>query len=177
MKTSLIIVAVLIVLGGGVYFVVQTPTAIAPEEVIEGTSGNREETNAPTTPEETVTNPAPSGDRISVYDGISVASNVRELNLSGKNLSGSLKAEVRFLSDLEVLNLSSNDFTGLPAEVGQLSKLRILNLSDNPFTGLPQELGNLKNLEVLDLRGTNYSEFDLKIISERLPSNTQVLTD
>ena len=97
--------------------------------------------------------------------------------MSGNGLTGSLKAEVRFLTELRELNLSNNKFTGLPAEVGQLTKLQTLNLSNNPFTGLPSELGNLKNLKVLDLRGTNYAPQDLKSIQANLPESTQVLVD
>jgi len=117
------------------------------------------------------------GKSIAVYDGISVPDNTTVLDLSGRRLSGSLKAEIRHLTNLRELNISDNDFTSLPAEVGQLSKLETLNLSNNPFTGLPQELGNLSNLKVLDVRGTQYSQFDMDIIKAKLPASTQVLTD
>lgn len=118
-----------------------------------------------------------SGKSITIYDGVSVPENTTVLNLSGRGLSGSLKAEVRFLSNLKELNLSNNNFTGLPAEVGRLSKLEVLNLSNNPFTGLPSELGNLKGLKLLDLRGTQYAKQDLDVIKLRLPSSVQILVD
>jgi Leucine-rich repeat (LRR) protein len=118
-----------------------------------------------------------SGSSVTVYDGISVSSNTKILDLSSRGLAGSLKAEVRQLTELRELNMSNNKLTGIPAEVGQLSKLEVLNLSNNPFTGLPQEIGNLKNLKVLDLRGTQYAKQDLEIIQKNLPSSTQVLTD
>lgn len=114
---------------------------------------------------------------IEIYDGIRVASDVTELDLSGRNLSGSLKAEIRFLTALRVLNLSDNNFTGLPAEVGQLSQLEVLDLSNNPLTGLPYEIGNLRNLQFLDLRGTQYAESDLQVISAALPATTQILVE
>ena len=117
------------------------------------------------------------GASVAVYDGISVSENITVLNLSGRGLSGSLKTEVRMLTKLRELDLSNNNFTGLPAEIGQLSKLEVLNLSNNPFTGLPNELGNLKNLKVLDLRGTNYAEQDLAMIRQSLPTTTQILTN
>lgn len=117
------------------------------------------------------------GPKVTIYDGIAVPAASQTLDLSGRNLSGSLKAEIRLLTNLEVLNLSQNQFTGLPAEVGQLSKLRVLNLSNNPFTGLPHELGNLSNLELLDLRGTNYAKADLDIIKGKLPKATQIIID
>lgn len=118
-----------------------------------------------------------SGSMVPIYDGISVPSDVRTVDLSHRSLSGSLKAEIRQVKELEVLDISNNNFTGLPAEVGQLSKLRVLNLSYNPFTGLPHELGNLSELQVLDLRGTQYSEHDLDVIKTSLPESTQILTD
>ena len=115
--------------------------------------------------------------KVFVYDGVEVSKSAKSLNLSGKNLTGSLKAEVRQLSDLEQLDLSDNNFTGLPAEIGQLEKLEILILKNNNFTGLPHELGNLKKLELLDLSGNNISEFDLEIIRERLSEKTVIKTD
>lgn len=114
---------------------------------------------------------------VEVYKGISVSQNIKTVDLSGKNLDGSLMAEVRNLTQLQELNLSRNNFTGLPAEVGQLSELRVLNLSNNDFTGLPQELGNLQKLEELNLAGNNVSEFDLNIIRERLPDTTVIVTE
>ena len=117
------------------------------------------------------------GSRIEIYDGVSVAASAKEVDLSGRGLIGSLKAEIREVNQLEILDISSNNFTGLPAEVGQLSQLRVLNLSNNPLTGLPYELGNLSNLEILDLRGTNYAAADLEVIKTSLPAGTQILVD
>lgn len=102
---------------------------------------------------------------------------IEVLDLSGNELSGSLQAEVRFLSELKQLDLSDNNFTGVPAEVGQLSKLEILDLSNNELTGLPHELGNLKKLKLLDLRGNNPSQFDLDIITKNLPASTEIRLD
>lgn len=97
-----------------------------------------------------------------------------ELNLSGNNLTGALPAEVRKLRNLEVLNLSGNQFTGVPAEIGQLEKLLILDLSNNKLTGLPYELGNLTGLQTLDVSGNDYSEADLEKIRSTLP-NTRII--
>ncbi len=121
--------------------------------------------------------PANVSGGVVIYDGISVSANSVSVDVSGRGLTGSLKAEVRQLSNLKELNLSDNNFTGLPAEVGQLSKLEVLNLSNNPFTGLPYELGNLKNLKVLDLRGTNYAKQDLEMIKKELPTTVQILVN
>jgi hypothetical protein len=118
-----------------------------------------------------------SSKKIKVHDGIEVSEGVTSLDLSGRGLEGSLKAEIRHLTRLQELNLSNNNFTGLPAEVGQLSQLEVLNLSNNPLTGLPYELGNLQNLQTLDLRGTQYSEYDLNIINQQLPVNVLIHVD
>ena len=102
---------------------------------------------------------------------------IQKLDLSNNNLDGSLQAEVRHLQNLKVLDLSNNQFTGVPAEIGQLKNLEMLNLSNNQLTGLPYELGNLANLKVLDLRGNNYATADLEMIKKNLPSTIKVLTD
>jgi Leucine-rich repeat (LRR) protein len=119
----------------------------------------------------------PASATFEVYQGISIAKNSRVLDLSGRGLSGSLKAEVRQLTELEKLNISDNNFTGLPAEVGQLTKLKELDLSNNPLTGLPYELGNLSNLQLLDLSGTQYAKQDLAVIQEKLPASVKVITE
>lgn len=118
-----------------------------------------------------------TGPKIEIYNGISVAKNTRSLDLSGRGLSGSLKAEIRQLTELEVLDISNNNFTGLPAEIGQLSNLKVLNVANNPLTGLPYEIGNLSKLEQFDLLGTNYAEADLAIIESRLPADTVIFTE
>lgn len=166
------LVSLLIVLGLGAWLA--TKPAVAPSATDEADSDTSygDAINAAKDAAGTM-----SGGTVEIYDGISVAQNSREVNLSGRGLRGSLKAEMRRLSRLEVLDLSDNNLTDLPAEVGQLSQLRVLNLADNPLTGLPYELGNLQNLETLDLRGTNYATADLEIIKASLPANTQILVD
>jgi len=114
--------------------------------------------------------------QIEIYQGIAFSPDTILVNLSGRGLTGSLKAEIRKLSDLKVLNISNNEFTGLPAEIGQLSKLQTLNISNNPLTGLPREIGQLQNLELLDLSGTQYAAQDLAAIQAQLPSTTVVIT-
>ena len=102
---------------------------------------------------------------------------IQELNVANNFLDGSLQAEVRNLQNLKVLNLSNNNFTGVPAEIGQLQNLEVLDLSNNNLTGLPYELGNLSNLKALNLKGNNYSTADLNIIKQKLSSAVVIETD
>jgi Leucine-rich repeat (LRR) protein len=99
---------------------------------------------------------------------------LKQLDISYNNLTGALPAEIRHLTNLQVLNMSHNKMTGIPAEVGQLSQLTELDLSYNQFTGLPYELGNLKNLKRLILTGNDYAQADLDVILKNLP-NVQVI--
>ncbi|HET7673547.1 MAG TPA: leucine-rich repeat domain-containing protein [Candidatus Saccharimonadales bacterium] len=104
-------------------------------------------------------------------------SSVTTLDVSGNNLTGALPAEIRMLTNLEVLDASDNKMTGIPAEIGQLSKLRVANFANNDISGLPLEIGNLKNLQTLDLRGNpNVSKYDISKIQPKIP-NAEILTD
>lgn len=104
-------------------------------------------------------------------------SELGELYLSGNNLDGSLRAEVRHLQKLKILDLSNNKFTGVPAEIGSLSELEVLDLSGNQITGLPLELGNLSKLRLLDISDNPFSEADLAKIREKLSSTTVIKTE
>ncbi len=149
------------------------PDVLAPESTTEELT-----VDAAVVPEPVSTTTSPvvtGGKQITVYDGIALAEMSQVLDLSGRGLAGSLKAEIRLLPQLQVLDLSGNQFTGLPAEVGQLSELRILSLSNNDLTGLPHELGNLQKLTLLDVRGNAVSNGDMEIIEARLPATTEIL--
>lgn len=114
---------------------------------------------------------------VTIYDGISVPLDAKILDLSSRNLEGSLNSGVQKLSGLTELDLDHNNLTAIPAEIGQLSNLEILDVSDNPITRLPSEIRNLKKIRVIDLRGTLYSKEDLDGIMGDLPECVQVLTD
>lgn len=172
---SIIVVFIIVVLGFFGYQQVRAPinvtefdTDIAPEVVDEDKSVAEEIIDS-------VVDKIPNiGGSTEIYEGISVLNNARVIDLSGKGLTGSLKAEIRHVSSVKVMNLSYNSFTSLPAEIGQLTRLETLNLSNNNLTGLPHELGNLQNLRLLDLSGNNISRSDLDIIRKRLPASTQI---
>lgn len=140
------------------------------EEELEQQLREGEETNEPALD-------LSSQNLTAVDGGVFSRTELTLLDLSNNNLSGSLQGEIRFLQNLRTLDLSDNNWTGVPAEIGQLEKLEVLDLSNNPITGLPHELGNLKNLQLLDLRSTNYSAQDLEVIKKTLPASTVIRTE
>ena len=172
---------VVIIAGGWFYFSeyqggTPTETGGAGDYVIEAevdTSSPSSDRLRPQVAEENVIDMSGEG-LTSVPVSMFSRSSVVSLDLSNNNLEGSLPAEVRQLANLETLDLSNNQFTGVPAEIGQLTQLRVLNLSNNPITGLPRELGNLSNLEILDLTETDFAEADLEIIEAALPSAVEI---
>lgn len=90
-------------------------------------------------------------------------------------LEGSLIAEVRQMSKLKTLDVSYNNMTGMPAEIGQLSNLETLNYSHNKITGLPNELANLKsNLKTFDLTGNPLTSNQIAKLKGELP-NTNII--
>ncbi len=101
--------------------------------------------------------------------------NLEELNISNNQLTGAIQAEIRQLQNLKVLKANNNQMTGVPAEIGQLKNLQILDLSNNQLTGLPYELGNLQNLKIFNISSNNYSELDLNIITEKLPTSVEII--
>ncbi len=161
---------------------------IVPEATIEerfesrGEPTPQEETEVSATREatkESVMEPAldiSSKNLTRVPDDVFKRSELVSLNVSENRLTGALQAEVRHLLNLRVLDLSDNQFTGVPAEVGQLALLEVLDLSNNELTGLPYELGNLQNLTTLDVRGNeNISKADLAVIKSNLPPTVTII--
>src|SRR4028118_1290273 len=55
------------------------------------------------------------------------------------------------LTNLKILNLSSNQITSIPEAIGQLSNLTRLDLWGNQMTSIPEAIGQLSNLTQLSL--------------------------
>ncbi|CBI38662.3 unnamed protein product, partial [Vitis vinifera] len=81
-------------------------------------------------------------------------SHVTSLDLSRRNLSGTIPPEIRYLSTLNHLNLSGNAFDGPfpPSDIIQLRYLEFLNLAGNALDGpIPPDYARLTALKSLDL--------------------------
>ncbi|KAL7613841.1 hypothetical protein Lser_V15G09155 [Lactuca serriola] len=90
-----------------------------------------------------------------------------ELDAASKQmLGGNINPSLLSLKQLNYLDLSCNDFGGIPIPgfIASMRSLRYLNLSMSQFDGqIPHNLGNLTMLRVLDLRfGLWQSNFPLK---------------
>ncbi|XP_047326206.1 putative leucine-rich repeat receptor-like serine/threonine-protein kinase At2g24130 [Impatiens glandulifera] len=81
---------------------------------------------------------------------------VVELDLSGRDLAGTISPAIGKLSSLTILDLSGNFLYGeIPPEIGSLSSLTQLSLSSNLLEGnVPIQLGNLDQLVYLSI-GSN----------------------
>ena len=96
------------------------------------------------------------------WHGVTAEENgrVTELILNANSLTGKLPPEIGYLTELRILDLSTNLELAahLPAELGYLTKLESLILSSTPITGvLPRELGNLTNLKRLHITNSRLS--------------------
>ncbi|KAM7270542.1 hypothetical protein ACFE04_029756 [Oxalis oulophora] len=80
-------------------------------------------------------------------------SRVVSIILLSKQLAGKISPFIGNFSNLQVLDLSDNSFSGnVPSQLGKCSQLVQIALPQNFLSGkIPPELGNLKNLELLDL--------------------------
>nr|AIA99455.1 putative somatic embryogenesis receptor kinase [Adiantum capillus-veneris]AIA99456.1 putative somatic embryogenesis receptor kinase [Adiantum capillus-veneris] len=81
------------------------------------------------------------------------SNSVIRVDLGNAQLSGSLVPDLGELSELQYLELYSNNITGeIPKELGKLSQLVSLDLYQNGFSGsIPDELGELSHLRFLRL--------------------------
>lgn len=172
MKTLLLFILALFIAAGG-YSLHDERTSPAEEKKEKVSKSTGQPELIPSTPTQTL-NRSYQG-LTKLPSTILSMTELRQLNLSHNRLTGALPAEIRHLRNLETLDISYNDMTGLPAELGQLSELRTLNASNNRLTGIPHELGNLQNLEVLDLSGNDISQQDLEVIRTKLPHTTEII--
>ncbi|RWR97663.1 MDIS1-interacting receptor like kinase 2-like protein [Cinnamomum micranthum f. kanehirae] len=85
--------------------------------------------------------------------------NLTSLKFAGNNITGRIPPHFGQLTQLGILDLSSNHLEGeIPSELGRLSLLYNLSLNDNLLSSLvPQAMGQLSNLELLDLSVNNFS--------------------
>lgn len=84
----------------------------------------------------------------------STSGRVTQLDVSQAQLSGKLSPALGALSDLQILSLYENSFTGsIPSAWGNLSQLQQLSVASNlQLTGsIPESFGNLVNLQQLDV--------------------------
>ena len=84
---------------------------------------------------------------------------VLALALPERGLRGLLPVELANLTELGVLNLSSNELlSSIPPEIGSMARLQELDLSGNSLSGTtPLELALLAKLTALDLSGNGLS--------------------
>ncbi|KAL8234832.1 hypothetical protein R6Q59_020932 [Mikania micrantha] len=83
---------------------------------------------------------------------------VAGIDLNHGNLEGILVKELSLLTDLSLLHLNSNRFTGTIPQLNYLSALTELDLSNNQFTGpFPVTTLQIPNLLYLDLRFNSFS--------------------
>ncbi|KAL2650854.1 hypothetical protein R1flu_018982 [Riccia fluitans] len=77
---------------------------------------------------------------------------VTGLDLSSRNLTGSIPEEIGALTDLQVLDLNNNLLTGsIPSAFTSLTQLTFINLTSNYLNGsFPPGISALKNLRQLD---------------------------
>ncbi len=92
--------------------------------------------------------------------------NLRDLDLSSNNLSGSIPEELGNLVNLQELDLSSNDLSGsVPDELGNLMSLTLLDVSFNALTGImPESLWELPNLQEIN---ASFNEGLVSCLTER----------
>ncbi|CAL9105922.1 unnamed protein product [Musa acuminata var. zebrina] len=102
-----------------------------------------------------------SDDPCDQWDGVNCTdSRVKELKLFSMNIEGRLSGDIQNLTELTLLDLSSNKNLGgpLPRSIGNLKQLQTLRLIGCSFSGsIPVEVGNLLNLKILSLNSNQFN--------------------
>lgn len=88
----------------------------------------------------------------------SKANKISEINLSGRNLTGSVPEEIGQLTALVNVSLENNNLIGPLPDLSGLTMLERLHLQNNSLNGsLPDWLFNLNNLKELFIQNNNFS--------------------
>ncbi|GLJ57875.1 hypothetical protein SUGI_1382850 [Cryptomeria japonica] len=83
---------------------------------------------------------------------------VSEINLSGRNLTGSLPTALAQMTELINISLANNNFSGHLPNFSNLAKLERINLQNNRLSGeVPDWLFQLHNLKELLIDNNNFS--------------------
>ncbi|PRP85757.1 hypothetical protein PROFUN_06351 [Planoprotostelium fungivorum] len=106
----------------------------------------------------------------SLLDSVKYLINLQYVNfrvtvVSGNSLSGSLPAQLSYLSQLRVIDLSGNKFTGVLPAVGGLRQLQIIRASNNQLYGdLPASFQYLKQCTDISVSGNRLVLSDFNIL-------------
>lgn len=87
---------------------------------------------------------------INIPNSIKYLVNLEKLELSGLSSIGSIEY-IGKLKNLKKLNLSNNNIKTLPESIGNLINLTSLDLSKNVNIVIPDMIGNLKNISTLSI--------------------------
>ncbi|KAH9302098.1 hypothetical protein KI387_013681, partial [Taxus chinensis] len=89
---------------------------------------------------------------------ISSSIRVSEINLSGRNLTGSIPPSLAQLTELTLMSLDNNHLTGALPNLSSLTKLERLYLHNNNLSGsVPDWISQLNNLRELVIENNNFS--------------------
>ncbi len=89
----------------------------------------------PLTTASATASPAPVG---LTFTSTASGQRLQKLELSNKNLVGTIPSDIEKWTELTTLDLSNNKLTGsIPSQIAKLTKLTTLNLSGNGFTTIP----------------------------------------
>ncbi|MBS0287873.1 MAG: leucine-rich repeat domain-containing protein [Proteobacteria bacterium] len=89
---------------------------------------------------------------------------LKSITLNGKdNFLSKLPIEIKFLQQLENLDLNHCALKMIPKEIGQLKSLHNLNMDYNQLNAIPIEICQLSDLEELHLRHNHLKELPIAL--------------